>query len=119
MGMGHTAEQVAVKYGISREEQDAFAVRSHQRAAKALAAGNFADETVPVDVTLRTVGANNKLQEETITFTQDEGVRAETTLDILGKLRPAFNVRGSVTAGNSSQMSDGAASVLLMDREKQ
>ncbi|MBQ3410752.1 MAG: acetyl-CoA C-acetyltransferase [Bacillus sp. (in: Bacteria)] len=118
MGMGHTAEQVAVKYGISREEQDAFAVRSHQRAAKALAAGNFADETVPVDVTLRTVGANNKLQEETITFTQDEGVRAETTLDILGKLRPAFNVRGSVTAGNSSQMSDGAASVLLMDREK-
>ncbi|MBE5089654.1 acetyl-CoA C-acetyltransferase [Bacillus bombysepticus] len=118
MGMGHTAEQVAVKYGISREEQDAFAVRSHQRAAKALAAGNFADETVPVDVTLRSVGLNNKLQEETITFAQDEGVRAETTLDILGKLRPAFNVRGSVTAGNSSQMSDGAASVLLMDREK-
>ncbi|MGK3615486.1 acetyl-CoA C-acetyltransferase [Bacillus cereus] len=118
MGMGHTAEQVAVKYGISREEQDAFAVRSHQRAAKALAAGNFADETVSVDVTLRTVGVNNKLQEETITFAQDEGVRAETTLDILGKLRPAFNVRGSVTAGNSSQMSDGAASVLLMDREK-
>ncbi len=118
MGMGHTAEQVAVKYGISREEQDAFAVRSHQRAAKALAAGNFADETVSVDVTLRSVGSNNKLQEETIIFTQDEGVRAETTLDILGKLRPAFNVRGSVTAGNSSQMSDGAASVLLMDREK-
>ncbi|MEB9506639.1 acetyl-CoA C-acetyltransferase [Bacillus anthracis] len=118
MGMGHTAEQVAVKYGISREEQDAFAVRSHQRAAKALAAGNFADETVSVDVTLRTVRSNNKLQEETITFAQDEGVRAETTLDILGKLRPAFNVRGSVTAGNSSQMSDGAASVLLMDREK-
>ncbi|WP_434179458.1 acetyl-CoA C-acetyltransferase [Bacillus thuringiensis] len=118
MGMGHTAEQVAVKYGISREEQDAFAVRSHQRAAKALAAGNFADETVSVDVTLRSVGSNNKLQEETIIFAEDEGVRAETTLDILGKLRPAFNVRGSVTAGNSSQMSDGAASVLLMDREK-
>ncbi|MGH0694366.1 acetyl-CoA C-acetyltransferase [Bacillus cereus] len=118
MGMGHTAEQVAVKYGISREEQDAFAVRSHQRAAKALAAGNFADETVSVDVTLRSVGSNNKMQEETIIFAQDEGVRAETTLDILGKLRPAFNVRGSVTAGNSSQMSDGAASVLLMDREK-
>ena len=118
MGMGHTAEQVAVKYGISREEQDAFAVRSHQRAAKALAAGNFADETVSVDVTLRTVGSNNKLQEEAIIFAQDEGVRAETTLDILGRLRPAFNVRGSVTAGNSSQMSDGAASVLLMDREK-
>ncbi|MEH6888777.1 acetyl-CoA C-acetyltransferase [Bacillus sp. JJ864] len=118
MGMGHTAEQVAVKYGISREEQDAFAVRSHQRAAKALAEGKFADETVSVDVTLRTVGANNKLQEEMIVFSQDEGVRADTTLDILGKLRPAFNVRGTVTAGNSSQMSDGAAAVLLMDREK-
>ncbi|EOW9528417.1 acetyl-CoA C-acetyltransferase [Bacillus cytotoxicus] len=118
MGMGHTAEQVAIKYGISREEQDAFAVRSHQRAAKALAEGKFTDETVPVEVTLRTVNENNKLEEETITFSQDEGVRADTTLDVLGKLRPAFNVRGSVTAGNSSQMSDGAASVLLMDREK-
>lgn len=118
MGMGHTAEQVAVKYGISREEQDVFAVRSHQRAAKALADGKFADETVAVDVMLRTIAANNKIQEEKIIFSQDEGVRADTTLDILGKLRPAFNVRGSVTAGNSSQMSDGAASVLLMDREK-
>lgn len=118
MGMGHTAEQVAMKYGISREEQDAFAVRSHERAAKALAEGKFADETVSVDVTLRSVAANNKLQEETITFTQDEGVRANTTLETLSKLRPAFNVRGSVTAGNSSQMSDGAAAVLLMDREK-
>ena len=118
MSMGHTAEQVAMKYGISREEQDAFAVRSHQRAAKALAEGKFVDETVPVDVTLRTVSANNKLQEETIVFSQDEGVRADTTLDVLGKLRPAFNVRGSVTAGNSSQLSDGAAAVLLMDREK-
>ncbi|MEI4801345.1 acetyl-CoA C-acetyltransferase [Bacillus sp. NPDC077411] len=118
MGMGHTAEQVAVKYGISRDEQDAFAVRSHQRAAKALAEGKFVDETVSVDVMLRTIGANNKLQEETMVFSQDEGVRADTTLDILGKLRPAFNVRGTVTAGNSSQMSDGAAAVLLMDREK-
>ncbi|MDR4156949.1 acetyl-CoA C-acyltransferase, partial [Bacillus cereus] len=67
---------------------------------------------------LRTVGANNKLQDEKITFAQDEGVRAETTLDILCKLRPAFNVRGSITSGNSSQMSDGAASVLLMDHQK-
>lgn len=118
MGMGHTAEQVAMKYGISREEQDAFAVRSHERAAKALAEGKFIDETVPVDVTLRSVATNNKLQEETIIFKQDEGVRADTTLETLSKLRPAFNVRGSVTAGNSSQMSDGAAAVLLMDREK-
>ncbi|MDG4657109.1 acetyl-CoA C-acetyltransferase [Ectobacillus antri] len=118
MGMGHTAEQVAVKYGISREEQDAFAVRSHQRAAAALQAGRFADETVPVDVTLRGVGSDNKPYEKSFTFSQDEGVRADTTAAVLGKLRPAFNVRGSVTAGNSSQMSDGAAAVLLMDREK-
>ncbi|MFD3448769.1 acetyl-CoA C-acetyltransferase [Microbacteriaceae bacterium 4G12] len=118
MGMGHTAEQVAMRYGIGREEQDAFAVRSHQRAAAALAAGKFADETVPVEVTLRKVGADHKLQEQTFTFEKDDGVRAETTIDVLGKLRPAFNVRGSVTAGNSSQMSDGAAAVLLMDREK-
>ncbi len=86
--------------------------------AKALAEGKFTDETVPVEVTLRIVNENNKLEEETITFSQDEGVRADTTLEVLGKLRPAFNVRGSVTAGNSSQMSDGATSVLLMDREK-
>ncbi|MCP8969655.1 acetyl-CoA C-acetyltransferase [Ectobacillus ponti] len=118
MGMGHTAEQVAVKYGISREEQDAFAVRSHQRAAAALAAGKFVDETVPVEVAMRAVAGDYKLQERSFTFTQDEGVRAETTMGTLAKLRPAFNVRGSVTAGNSSQMSDGAAAVLLMDREK-
>ncbi|MBO9130737.1 acetyl-CoA C-acetyltransferase [Bacillus sp. 165] len=118
MGMGHTAEQVAVRYGISRDEQDAFAVRSHQRAAKALKEGRFADETVPVDVTLRSVGADNKLHEKAFRFLQDEGVREDTTATVLGKLRPAFNVRGSVTAGNSSQMSDGAAAVLLMDREK-
>ncbi|WP_028401345.1 acetyl-CoA C-acetyltransferase [Ectobacillus panaciterrae] len=118
MGMGHTAEQVAVQYGISREEQDAFAVRSHQRAAAALKEDKFADETMPVEVTLRGVGSDNKPYEKTFTFTQDEGVREETTAAVLSKLRPAFNVRGSVTAGNSSQMSDGAAAVLLMDREK-
>lgn len=118
MGMGHTAEQVAVQYGISREEQDAFAVRSHQRAAAALKEDKFADETMPVEVTLRGVGSDNKPYEKTFTFTRDEGVREETTAAVLSKLRPAFNVRGSVTAGNSSQMSDGAAAVLLMDREK-
>ncbi|MFX3625171.1 MAG: acetyl-CoA C-acetyltransferase [Ectobacillus sp.] len=118
MGMGHTAEQVAMQYGISREEQDAFAVRSHQRAAKALREGKFAAETVPVEVTLRSVGDDNKLHEKTFEFQQDEGVREETTAEVLGKLRPAFNIRGTVTAGNSSQMSDGAAAVLLMDHEK-
>ncbi|OEH92272.1 acetyl-CoA C-acetyltransferase [Bacillus solimangrovi] len=118
MGMGHTAEEVAQKYGISREEQDAFAVRSHQRAAAAIRDGKFADEIVPVEVTLKTVDSANKLQEKKVMFSQDEGVREGTTIETLSKLRPAFNVRGSVTAGNASQMSDGAASVLVMDREK-
>lgn len=118
MSMGHTAEQVAQKFGISREEQDAFAVRSHERAAKAIAEGRFSDETVPVDVTLRQVGPDHKLKEKQIQFTQDEGVRPGTSMEVLGKLRPAFAAKGSVTAGNSSQTSDGAAAVLLMDREK-
>ncbi|WP_040203956.1 acetyl-CoA C-acetyltransferase [Neobacillus jeddahensis] len=118
MGMGHTAEQVAQKYGISREDQDAFAVRSHQRAAKAIAEGKFVDEIVPVDVSIRTVGNDNKLVEKTIQFTQDEGVRPDTNLETLAKLRPAFSVTGSVTAGNASQTSDGAAAVMVMDREK-
>ncbi|MCM3725054.1 acetyl-CoA C-acetyltransferase [Neobacillus cucumis] len=118
MGMGHTAEQVAQKYGISREDQDAFAVRSHQRAAKAIAEGKFVDEIVPVDVTIRTVGNDNKLVEKTIQFSMDEGVRPDTNLETLAKLRPAFSVTGSVTAGNASQTSDGAAALMLMDREK-
>jgi acetyl-CoA acyltransferase len=118
MGMGHTAEEVAKKYGISREDQDAFAVRSHQRAAKAIQDGKFEDEIVPVDVTLRTVGKDNKLVEKTIQFKQDEGVRPDTNLETLAKLRPAFNIKGTVTAGNSSQTSDGAAAVMVMDREK-
>ncbi|MEH7501278.1 acetyl-CoA C-acetyltransferase [Neobacillus drentensis] len=118
MGMGHTAEQVAIKYGISREDQDAFAVRSHQKAAKAIAEGKFVDEIVPVDVTIRTVGNDNKLVEKTIQFSQDEGVRPDTNLQTLGKLRPAFSVSGTVTAGNASQTSDGAAALMVMDREK-
>lgn len=118
MGMGHTAEQVAVRFGISREEQDAFALRSHQRAAIALEKGNFVDEIVPVEVTRRFVGEDHKLKEKTFQFRMDEGVRQDTTLEGLGKLRPAFHAKGSVTAGNASQMSDGAATVLIMDREK-
>jgi len=118
MSMGHTAEQVAVKYNVSREEQDAFAVRSHEKAAKAIAEGKFEEEIVPVDVTFRSVDENNKLVEKTIQFSKDEGVRPETTMEVLGKLRPAFAMNGTVTAGNSSQTSDGAAAVLVMDREK-
>lgn len=118
MSMGHTAEQVAIKYGISREEQDAFAVRSHQRAAKALQAGKFKDEIVPVEVMVRQVDQHHKLQEKTILFSEDEGVRPDTSLEGLSKLRPAFSAAGSVTAGNASQTSDGGAAVLIMDREK-
>ncbi|MGE7761687.1 acetyl-CoA C-acetyltransferase [Peribacillus sp. NPDC097895] len=118
MGMGHTAEAVAKKYGISREDQDAFSVRSHQKAAKAIAEGKFSDEIVPVDVTLRSVGPDLKLKEKSFSFTQDEGVRPGTTAEVLKKLRPAFSVTGSVTAGNSSQTSDGAAAVMVMDGEK-
>ncbi|MEW9109884.1 acetyl-CoA C-acetyltransferase [Cytobacillus gottheilii] len=118
MSMGHTAEEVANKYGISREDQDAFAVRSHQRAAKALQEGKFNDEIVPVGVTRRTVGDDHKLIEKQFQFTEDEGVRAESTVSTLAKLRPAFSVKGTVTAGNSSQTSDGAAAVMVMDREK-
>lgn len=118
MGMGHTAEQVAMKYGVSREDQDAFAVRSHERAAAAIRDGKFKDEIVPVEVIRRTVGPDGKLKEETFTFDMDEGVREGTNMETLGKLRPAFNVKGSVTAGNASQTSDGAGMVLIMDREK-
>lgn len=118
MGMGHTAEEVAKRFDISREDQDAFAVRSHQKAAAAIHAGHFVDEIVPVEVTLRSVGDNHTLQEKNILFSTDEGVRADTSLEGLMKLRPAFSVTGNVTAGNSSQMSDGAAAVMVMDGEK-
>ncbi|TWI60069.1 acetyl-CoA C-acetyltransferase [Halalkalibacter nanhaiisediminis] len=118
MGMGYTAEEVASRFGVSREDQDAFAVESHKRAVAAIEAGRFKDEIVPVDVTLRSIGSDHKLKEKQVIFSMDEGVRADTTVQGLAKLRPAFHPQGSVTAGNASQMSDGAASVLLMDREE-
>ncbi|MGG3926925.1 acetyl-CoA C-acetyltransferase [Metabacillus fastidiosus] len=118
MSMGHTAEQVAKKYGVSREDQDAFAVRSHKRAAKAIQSGKFVDEIVPVDITVREINADNKLEERKISFLRDEGVRSETNMDVLAGLRPVFAKDGSVTAGNASQTSDGAAAVMVMDAEK-
>ncbi|MFB4184085.1 MULTISPECIES: acetyl-CoA C-acetyltransferase [Bacillus amyloliquefaciens group] len=118
MSMGHTAEQVAETYGVSREDQDAFAVRSHQNAAKALKEGKFNDEIVPVEVSLTEVGNDHKPRKKQFIFSQDEGVRPGTSADVLAKLRPAFSKTGTVTAGNSSQTSDGAAAVMLMDREK-
>lgn len=118
MSMGHTAEEVAKKYEVSREDQDAFAVRSHERAAKAIAEGKFSDEIVPVEVEQHYVDENNKPQVKTFIFDKDEGVRVGTSAETLAKLRPAFSIKGSVTAGNASQTSDGAGAVLVMDREE-
>ncbi|MBU9673933.1 acetyl-CoA C-acetyltransferase [Planococcus sp. CP5-4] len=118
MSMGHTAEQVATQYGVSREDQDAFAVRSHENAAKAIENGHFVDEIVPVEVIQRYVDSQNKYQEKSFMFEMDEGVRHGTSIQTLNKLRAAFSARGTVTAGNSSQTSDGAGAVLVMDREK-
>lgn len=118
MSMGHTAEEVANRYEVSREDQDAFAVRSHELAYKAIQEGKFEDEIVAVEVVQHYVDDNHQLKEKKFTFSQDEGVRPGTSVEVLGKLRPAFHVKGSVTAGNSSQTSDGAAAVLVMDREE-
>jgi acetyl-CoA acyltransferase len=111
--MGTTAEIVARKFEISREEQDHFAVQSHKKAAAAIAAGKFKDEIVPLQV--RTMD-NGKWKE--FTFDTDEGPRADTTVEALAKLKPVFDPIGSVTAGNSSQINDGAAAVVVMSEEK-
>lgn len=118
IGMGHTAERVAEKFGISREDQDAFALRSHQRAAAAIAAGKFVEEIVPIQTEFRDVEDSGKVRSRVKVFDTDEGVREDTTLGALSKLSPSFKVGGTVTAGNSSQMSDGAAALVVMSREK-
>jgi len=114
--MGLTAERVARHYRISREDQDAFALASHQKALAAQAAGRFADERIPVTVTTSAPGAKGgkPVTTETV-FAIDEGPRADTSAAALAKLKPAFHAQGSVTAGNSSQTSDGAAAVVLME----
>jgi acetyl-CoA acyltransferase len=117
--MGLTAENVAEKYGINREDQDKFALRSHQEANRAVSSGLFDPEIVPVDVEIVEPGTNGGGPEtRKFTFARDEGPRADTSMEALGKLRPAFKVNGTVTAGNSSQMSDGAAGVVVMSRAK-
>lgn len=116
-GMGLTAEAVANEFKVSREDQDLFAYNSHQKALKAIEEGRFTNQIVPLEVEINTLDANEKVQSEKITFNQDEGPRADTSLEVLGKLRPVFANGGSVTAGNSSQMSDGAAFVLVMSEE--
>ncbi len=116
VGMGLTAEAVAKKYGITREAADAFSLRSHMRAAEAISQGKFRDEIVPITVEEVWV-ENDKRQSKTFTVDTDEGVRRDTTLEALAKLRPAFANGGIVTAGNSSQTSDGAAFVLVMSEQ--
>lgn len=114
--MGLTAEAVAKKYGITREQSDAFALRSHTLAAQAIDSGKFAGEIVPVEVPEVTV-KDGKRVEKTYTVDTDEGVRRDTSLEVLGKLRPVFAQGGIVTAGNSSQTSDGAAFTLVVSEE--
>ena len=114
--MGLTAERVARHYGISREDQDAFSLASHQKAVAAQAAGRFAEELVPVTVNVLIPNVKTiKTEVKNTIFTSDEGPRADTSAETLAKLKPAFHAQGTVTAGNSSQTSDGAAVVVLMD----
>jgi acetyl-CoA acyltransferase len=116
--MGLTAERVAKHYGITREESDQFAFASHQKALAAQAAGKFDDEIVPVPVTLTVPDEKSKLQTTETSFKIDEGPRADTSLEALAKLKPAFHLKGVVTAGNSSQTSDGAAAAVVMSEER-
>lgn len=118
LGMGLTAENLARRYEISREEQDAFALRSHKNAAAAIAEGKFKDEIVPLTVAVEDLDEKGKKKHKEITFDTDEGVRTDTSMEGLAKLKPAFHVKGTVTAGNASQMSDGAAAVVVMSDEK-
>jgi len=117
LNMGLTAEQLQRKYGISREDQDAFSLRSHQNALAAQAAGKFNDEIVPFEVETSTPNGAKPHVSKTV-FSRDEGPRADTTLEALAKLKPVFHANGTVTAGNSSQTSDGAAMALVMSDQR-
>jgi len=133
INMGLGTENIAKKFGITREQADKFSVESHQKALAAIAAGHFKDETVSVEVKITAVANGNgssagsasgkanaaaKAATQTFTFETDEGPRADTSLEALAKLKPAFHVKGTVTAGNSSQMSDGAAAAVVMSEER-
>ena len=118
LNMGLATENVARKYEVSREEQDAFALRSHRRAAAAQDAGKFEDEIVPLKVTFEELNEKGKKTSREVTFAKDEGVRRDTSEEGLAKLRPAFHAKGTITAGNASQMSDGAAAAVVMSDER-
>ena len=118
LSMGLTAENLARKYDITREQQDQFSFRSHQRALAAIAACKFKDEVVPLDVVDVSLNGKNKPETRKMVFSIDEGPRKDTSMEALAKLKPVFHARGTVTAGSSSQMSDGAAAAVVMSAEK-
>jgi acetyl-CoA acyltransferase len=133
LSMGLTAERLAQRYGITRQQADEFSYQSHRKALRAIESGNFSDEIIPLEVKFRApaaqaaagfagnatrAGAAIQLAVQTIEFKVDEGPRADTTPEVLAALKPAFHIKGTVTAGNSSQMSDGAAAAVVMSAER-
>src|SRR5258707_3820025 len=118
LNMGLATENVARKYEVTREEQDEFALRSHQRAFAALEQDKFKEETVSLTVTVEELDDKGKKQHREVIFAKDEGPRRDTSAEALGKLKPAFHVKGTITAGNSSQMSDGAAVAVVMSEDR-
>src|SRR5205814_8590249 len=117
LSMGLTAERLAQRFGITREQADEFSLASHQKAMAAIAAGKFNDELVPVTVSFTTPNGS-KPKRIDIEFKMDDGPRADTSIEALSALKPAFHAKGTVTAGNSSQMSDGAAAAVVMSVER-
>ncbi len=118
ISMGLTAENVAERFGITREDQDRFALLSHQKAARAIREGKFKEEIIPIPAKVKEIGEDGKVIVKEVPFDTDEGVRFDTSLEALAALKPVFKAKGTVTAGNSSQTSDGAAALVLMSREK-
>lgn len=118
ISMGHTAELVSERFGVTRDDQDRFALASHRKAAEAIRAERFRDEIVPLPVTRTGLDERDRPATRSFIFDTDEGVRPDTTLEALAKLPPAFKLNGTVTAGNASQMSDGAAAAIVMSRER-
>jgi len=118
LSMGLTAENLARKYEITREQQDAFALRSHERAIAAIRAGKFQEEIVPLEVVQVSMDGGDQPQTRKMVFDIDEGPRADTSMEALAKLKPVYHARGTITAGNASQTSDGAAAALVMSADK-
>ncbi|MEJ7861974.1 MAG: acetyl-CoA C-acyltransferase [Pyrinomonadaceae bacterium] len=118
LNMGLTAENLARKYEITREQADEFSLQSHQKAAAAIKEGRFKDEIVPFTVVVDELDENGRVRRKEVVFETDEGVRYDASMEGFAKLKPVFHVKGTVTAGNSSQMSDGASAVVIMSLEK-